>query len=187
MRCGHLISKYKCRVMSSFRTFAEWRSIKELGLSSRAREITLDEARANPDFSYPLELHGLWLLMPGDIPHVHAAKASVFSTKILPSMFIVDVKNEGRDFSWRLLGTDHARRFGSEVTGRRMAAVAKFDNSAKISLVFARKCYATREPIFFKIEYLDQQHIKKATCTVALPLVDDNGEVKRLFGCSVWN
>jgi hypothetical protein len=173
--------------MSSFRTFVEWQSIKELGLSSRAREITLDEAQTNPDFQYPLELHGLWLLMPGDIPHYDEVKPSVLGARLLPSMFIVDVKDAGRDFSWRLLGTDHARRFGSEVTGRRMSAVAKFDASTKTSLAFAHQCYTSQAPVFFKTEYLDKQHVKKTTCTVALPLVDDSGKVKRLFGCSVWS
>lgn len=172
--------------MSSFRTFAEWRTIKELGLSSRAIEVSYDDARKNPGFADALELHGLWLLMPDDIPHFREIKPSRFGSNILPSMFIMDVADGGRDFRWRLFGTDHAQRFGAEVTGRRMSAVAKFDTSACTSLAFARKCHDEQAPVFFITEYFDDVKVKKTTCTVALPLKGDDGTIERLFGCSVW-
>lgn len=182
---GANISKNVC-VMNSFKSFAEWQSIKEMSLTSRAKELSQDEAAINPDFEYPMELFNLWLSMPGEVPHFNEITASIFSARILPSVFIMDVVEHGSDFRWRLFGTDHAKRFGSEVTGKRMSAVAKFDRSAGSSLSFGRKCYDERAPVFFKTEYFDGQIVKKATCAVALPLAGENGGVERLFGCSAW-
>jgi len=172
--------------MSSFRTFAEWQSIKELGLSSRAQELSYEEALADPNFEYPMELHALWSAMPGDIPHFEEVKPSIFGTHLLPSVFIMNVVEQGSDFRWRLFGTDHTQRFGSDITGRRMSTIAKLDTSAGSSLAFGRKCYDTRTPVFFKTEYFDDQRVKKTTCTVALPLRGENGVIERLFGCSIW-
>lgn len=172
--------------MSSFRTFAEWQTIKELNLSSRAFEVAYEDALEDPSFAYPLELHGLWLLMPGEIPHFDEVKPAKFGTQILPSMFIMDVLDGGEDFRWRLFGTDHAKRFGGEVTGRRMSAVAKFETSAASSLEFARECYRSRKPVFFKTEYFDELHTVRRTYTVALPLLGKDDRIERLFGCSVW-
>jgi len=173
--------------MSSFKTFNEWRSIKDLGLSSRAAEITYKEALKDPNFEYPLALHSLWHLMPGKVPHFDEIKPSIFGPQILPSMFIMDVEDGGKDFRWRLFGTDHAQRFGVEVTGKRMSSVAKVETSAETSLVFARKCYMEKAPVFFRTEYYDDQRVKKATHAVAMPLMGDSGKIERLFGCSVWS
>lgn len=172
--------------MSSFRNFSAWKSIKEMGLSSRAEEVPLTDALTDPNFEYPVSLHRLWLSMPGDIPHFDEVNPSLLNTQLLPSVFIMDVLEQGSDFRWRLFGTDHARRFGGEVTGKRMSTIAKIDSSAGSSLAFGRKCYDERTPVFFKTEYLKNQHVKETTCAVALPLVGKNDSIERLFGCSVW-
>jgi hypothetical protein len=176
--------------MTSFRTFGDWRTIKELGLSSRAKEVSYEEARQNPHFEYALELHGLWLLMPinapGDIPHYAHVRPNQIGSRILPSMFVMDAESGGKDFRWRLFGTDHAQRFGGEVTGRRMTTIARFEPSAASSLEFARKAFASKSPVFFTTEYFDETGTVKSTCTVALPLSGDGGNIERIFGCSVW-
>lgn len=176
--------------MTSFRTFGEWRTIQELGLASRVKQVSLEEAIADPNFDYPLELHGLWLLMPitasGEIPHFKHVRPHTIGSKLLPSMFIMDVENCGQEFRWRLFGTEHAQRFGGEVTGRRLSTVARFEPSAAASLPLARQCCETGKPIFFHTEYFDETGIVKETASIVMPLWGDNRQVERLFGCSVW-
>jgi len=176
--------------MTSFRTFGEWKTIRELGLSSKAREISQEEAFSDADFDYPVELFHLWQQMPktqgGKAPHFREMKPSNISKLILPSMFVMDVVDAGADFRWRLFGTDHAQRFGGEVTGRRMSTIGRFEPSAATSLEFAQLCFVSERPVFFQTDYIDNDITIKQTATVSLPLVGNSGAIERLFGCSVW-
>lgn len=176
--------------MTSFKTFGEWRTIQELGLASCVRQISFEEASTDPNFDYPLELHSLWQLMPiaasGAVPHFKHVRPHSIGSKLLPSMFIMDVESKGQDFRWRLFGTDHAQRFGGEVTGRRLSTIARFEPSAAASLPLAQQCYETQQPVFFHTEYFDDTGIVKETASVVMPLWGDDQKVERLFGCSVW-
>ncbi len=172
--------------MTSFRTFADWQSIRDMGLTTKVIEFSDNEAQAEPYLSCAYDLYNQWQAMAGDIPHYKEVKPSLFPRHLLSSMFIVDVEDAGQDFRWRLFGTDHTRRFGNDMTGKRVSTIAEIDESAAASLKFGKKCYSERHPVFFKIEYLENQSIKETTGTVILPLTGDDGKIQRLFGCSVW-
>lgn len=175
-----------CAVMTSFKSVGDWQSIRELQLTSIAKRVSLSDAEKQPGFEQPLQLLRMWQNFPGALPHASEVRPKLIHNKTLPSMFVLDVIDNGADFRWRLYGTDHSKYFGKDVTGLLMSEAGPLESSTQQHLVFMGECYASRQPILFLTEYSDKLSVRKTTYNIALPLAGDDGEVSRIFGCSVW-
>ncbi|PCI59764.1 MAG: hypothetical protein COB37_10725 [Kordiimonadales bacterium] len=173
--------------LHSFKTYSELETAPETRLYSRSYEVPYQNALAVASFGIALELHEVWQHMPGSVPHLDAFKPNTFSPAILPTMFVMNVEDSGRDFRWRLLGTTHCTCFGKGITSELLSETATRDTNARSSLSFAQACYTEQTPIFFCIEHRDETHVRNTTYTVFMPLADDDRAITRLFGCSITN
>jgi len=168
------------------------------------QQLSMEQVRANPSFSRPVQLYDKWCALPGTIPHHNTITPSLIGAEILSEMYILDVLtrpdnyepgNNGLDndddmpwdFRWRLFGTTHSERYGKEATGVLLSDAATHDKSAAGSFEVAQHVMKTHEAAFFLTKFCENGAIHKTTSTVVMPLADDNGAVCRLFGCSAWS
>ncbi|TNE61818.1 MAG: hypothetical protein EP335_14075 [Alphaproteobacteria bacterium] len=173
--------------MGDFNTFSEWQTIRGQKLDSRAEAVLTVVARKLPLFRLPVKLYDMWMALPGELPSASHVTPTWLGAELLPYMYILDIVDGGQDFRWRLFGTAHAARYGSEATGMLMSEAARRDKSAAGSLHFARQTCAEKRPTFFLTEFLQGEFAVKSNATVVLPLAGPDGDMSRLFGCSVWS
>ena len=120
------------------------------------------------------------------IPLASIFNPTMVDQAILPTMFVLDVIEDGTDFRWRLFGTSHAIQYGTDATGMRVSDAARRDSAAKDSLSMGQLCYAERRPVFYLTNYTKAAVIKKSTGTVLLPMADNDSIINRILGCSTW-
>ncbi|MCJ9427648.1 hypothetical protein [Kordiimonas marina] len=172
--------------MTGFTTFSDGQTVRGLNLRSQAEEVSLQAARQLEPFTLPVRLHDMWTALPGTPPNATSVTPSWLGRELLPLMYIVEVLDGGADFRWRLFGTEHTLRYGAEATGMRLSDAAKRDTSARDSLTFARRVYATGVPCFYVTDFFGELGLIKRSYTVILPLRGPDGTVSRLFGCASW-
>lgn len=172
--------------MNSFISNDEWQNIRKQKLNSKTRRVSFEEASEVSGFQKPLQIHALWSRLDGDIPQINQLKPTLIPSDILPSMIVLDVLDNGMDFSWRLFGTQHTYYFGVDATGMRMSEAAKHDTTAHQHLPIIKECYGSAQPLLFHTEYTANEQVHKTTYNVALPLADKDGNISRIFGCSMW-
>lgn len=182
--------------MSSFSMINELTSVRELKLKEVANLVTLKEAVRSPSFSDPVALYNIWSQLPGDVPHFTHVKASNFSTKLLPNMYILDVmpkddpenRTNDIDLRFRLFGTANRDHYGKEATGARLSesAAEGKDEGVANGFEIARLAYHSRQAKFMSCVFYKGNKVVRTANFVVLPLSDDNDNVIRLFGCSTW-
>ncbi len=182
--------------MSNFSMISELQSVREQRLREVARELALEQAAAIPTFEKPIELFRMWQGMDGDIPHFSNVKATAFGADMLPNMYILDVvpataeenQTGDVDFRFRLFGTANRLNYGAEATGNRLSesAAAGADDGVASGFSLAQQSYHRRMPVFLICEYFSQGQMVRTASFVTLPLVDDDGQIVRLFGCATW-
>jgi len=182
--------------MSSFSMINELTSVREQKLKEVANLVTLEEAERSPSFTDPITLYNIWSQLPGDVPHFSNVKASNFSTKLLPSMYILDVvqiddpenKSGDIDLRFRLFGTANRDHYGKEATGARLSksAAEGKDEGVANGFEIARLAYHSRQAKFLNCVFYKGNEAVRIASFVVLPLSDDNGNINRLFGCSTW-
>lgn len=175
---------------------SELQSVREQGLREIARPVTYEEAQVTASFTEPLKLFKIWSGLPGNIPHYSHIKPALFSTSLLPSMYILDVlpsdkpENETGDvdFRFRLFGTANRENYGKEATGNRLSQSARegADHGVASGFGLTQRAYHEQTPQFLICEYYKDDSIIKTASFVVLPLSDDQGNITRMFGCSVW-
>lgn len=164
--------------------------VLENELSSKAEEYSLAKALQTPIFEDACQLHHLWTSLAKnsstDIPLTSNFKPTLVPAKILPSMFMLSVLDDGMDFRWRLFGTTHVQHYGSDPTGKCVSEAAQKDSAAQGSLLMGQLSYAERRPVFYVTDYIQGSATKKSTGTVLLPMMDGSGTINRIAGCSTW-
>jgi len=172
--------------LTDFTTFSDGQTVRGLTLNSRAEEVSLQAARHLAPFTLPVKLYDMWAALPGTPPKATLVTPSWLGPELLPLMYIVEVLEGGADFRWRLFGTEHTVRYGTEATGMLMSEAAKRDTSARDSLAFARRVHATGMPCFYATDFFGELGLVKRSYTVILPLMGPDGTISRLFGCATW-
>ncbi|WP_193181968.1 PAS domain-containing protein [Nisaea sediminum] len=106
---------------------------------------------------------------------------------VLPHIVLLDVIGEGDDFRWRLFGGAHTDEYGINLTGMHLNELKKHNPATgEVELIF-RHATETREPTWYRIDYVNDRGCRRACCGVILPLFDANGTmVTHLLGCSEW-
>lgn len=175
---------------------SELQSVREQDLREIAHPVTYEEAMTTASFTEPLKLFEIWHELPGDIPHYNHVKPTLFRPGLLPSMYILDVlpadddENETGDvdFRFRLFGTANRENYGKEATGNRLSQSAQEGAEQGVASGFGltQNAYHNRAPQFLICEYYKNQKVVKTASFVVLPLSDDQGNITRMFGCSIW-
>lgn len=174
--------------MSSFEGTEQ--KVNQSEFSVRQTLLSLEEATAISTFEDCVELYNKWRALPGDVPYHREITPAFLGARILPEMYIIDVVKgpleDELDFRWRLFGTAHGERYGTEATGILMSEAAKRDKSAAGSFRIAKQVYRSLKPAFFLTEFIENGILRRTTCTVVMPLSNKAGDITRLFGCSKW-
>ena len=162
--------------------------------ATKYRTLSLEEARATPSFAKPVTLFDKWQALPGTIPHHKNITPAFVGAQISSEIYILDVLPQKIndvdscwDFRWRLFGTAHSDRYGKDATGILLSEAAIGDESAAGSYNIAKQVMKTHEAVFFLTKFIQNEVVHKTTSTVVMPLLDDGGNVSRLFGCSAWS
>ena len=96
----------------------------------------------------------------------------------LGNLMILSVLDGGRDFFYRLYGTNLVQLFGHELTGRRVSAL-RLSECNRVRSRF-QTVIAARKPRHFRFEHASGE-TSLAVCELALPLTEDGERVSHLL------
>jgi hypothetical protein len=122
---------------------------------------------------------------PGHLPQRGDFDPLVERPRMAPSMFLVDVLDEGAVFRFRLVGTRITRFVGTDLTG----IYTHYDPYAMTTSATARSfelAVRHRKPIFVRADCWWSGDAHGRTETIVAPLVDERGVVTMLFGFNVF-
>lgn len=119
--------------------------------------------------------HAYWRDLRGDRPwpmRRDLDPARIVS--LLPFLFMVDVLEDGRDFRYRLLGTDIVGNTVTDNTGKRLSEL-QFQGSQATLTVLYRDAYLSEEPRLQRIAFTTKAGIRSWYECVVLPLGTPDG------------
>lgn len=99
-------------------------------------------------------------------------------------VMLVDVIDGGRDFRYRLYGSDLAFVSGFDMTGRHLSSHGASANVVEFSLAVYRAAVIRKEPVFTSRKPVGARHTTEWQ-RVVMPLVDETGAVTRFLACTV--
>ena len=112
-----------------------------------------------------------WAPAKGDIDRLEMASW-------LGNLMILSVVDGGRDFFYRLYGTNLVQLFGRELTGRKVSSLGLVERHRILGRF--RAVIDARKPRHFRFEHhLDEAVL--AVCELTLPLTDDGERVSHLL------
>jgi len=129
--------------------------------------------------------HGLWhcARSEGGLPVAGSLPAEAL-VSILPYVYLVDVleTDDGRDYRYRLVGTDIVSHTEADNTGRRLSEVAAQGSQATLIRLYALAT-DTAAPAVQRIPYRSKVGSRLWYETIVMPLVvEPGGAVVRLLG-----
>ena len=143
-------------------------------------------AQAKPTTSALLDFLSYWQeKRPGALPRRGDFDPLMERPRMAPSMFLVDVLEEGAVFRFRLVGSRISRYLGTDLTG----LYTHYDPYALTTSPTARSFeLATRlaRPVFVRADCWWSGDAAGRTETIVAPLVDEAGQVCMLFGFNVF-
>lgn len=166
--------------MSSFTSQAAPRRI------DTASPVTLLDAPENTD---AIALHDYWQSRRGErpIPDRADIRPSDF-TRMLPSVAIIEVIDGGRDFRFRLFGSELATWMGCDRTDQRFTQMQPAPGSdlspeqvRKRWIDVASGALAAARPLFLKAPVLSASTVLTMHAVV-MPLTAGGTEIEQLFG-----
>ena len=105
------------------------------------------------------------------------------------SMFLFDVIDQGRDFRFRLIGTQLVERFGRDSTGKTFAEAYEGANpeTARWLLGVYQRVVAEAVPIWSQapLDQVGRDFVVSAA--IHLPLSEDGRTVSMIFGASAFS
>jgi hypothetical protein len=122
---------------------------------------------------------------PGALPQRSDFDPIMERPRMAPSMFLVDVLDDGAVFRFRLVGTRITRFIGSDLTG----IYTHYDPYALTTSPTARSfelAVRHRKPVFVRADCWWSGDAHGRTETIVAPLVDADGRVSMLFGYNVF-
>lgn len=98
----------------------------------------------------------------------------------LPFLALLNVRNEGRDFSYRLVGTGVVENVGHEFTGERIKDYIEMHEVPEMLAAYVDAAQ-NRRPTLYEgsLKRLDREHVRYER--LALPLADENGSVIQIL------
>ncbi len=100
---------------------------------------------------------------------------------LLPVVFLVDVKGEPVDFRFRLVGSEFARKYGTDMTGRTLGEVNRHAHSGAILKDYA-VCAEEGVPLASRNSFINDQGIYWRYERILMPLGDEAGRVQMILG-----
>lgn len=122
---------------------------------------------------------------PGELPRRSDFDPIMERPRMAPSMFLVDVLDDGSVFRFRLMGTRISRFLGTDLTG----IYTHYDPYNLTTSPTARSfelAVRHRKPVFVRADCWWSDDASGRTETIVAPLIDADGKVDMLFGFNVF-
>lgn len=100
---------------------------------------------------------------------------------LLPHLQLIDVRDGGTRFRYRLVGTSLVTAFGREYTGRYVDEIFTGARLANAVRVYATACNR-RRPVFLRNRYSTTRDVMMVANRLYMPLSDDGRSVNVIFG-----
>jgi|GEM_PF-405096 len=100
---------------------------------------------------------------------------------LLPIVFLVDVEGDPADFRFRLVGSEFARKFGADMTGRTLRDVNRHAHSEAILRdygICAKECISLAS----RNSFINDQGVYWKYERILMPLGDGTGRVDMILG-----
>jgi hypothetical protein len=104
---------------------------------------------------------------------------------VLPNITLLDVLAGGRDFRYRLAGTNVERNFGSSVRGIVLSDIVKAFPSFRPIIEVKQHCVATASPYACDEAIFTHFGTLKRVYCFAMPLSDDGAVVSHIFAIGI--
>gem|GEM_PF-422740 len=126
---------------------------------------------------------GYWRALPGSGMPDRGSIDPTEMRALLPYTFLVDVLEGGRDFRYRLIGTNIVAHTPSDNTGRALSELREQGTQKQLAALYAAVA-ATRAPRCQRIAYRTRLGLRSWYETAVCPLGDGtaDGGVERLIG-----
>jgi hypothetical protein len=134
-----------------------------------------------------LELHAYWLSIcrNGEIP-LRKDFSPATIRKLLPSVFLIEVTGEPREFRFRLVGTAFAQAAGREITGLLTSGVFPPDFNLEV-LEHWGSVVEKRKPLWGAGQMWVKERDFLKWHGVVLPLQAETAEVTQLLGAGIFD
>ena len=100
---------------------------------------------------------------------------------MLPFVFLVDVLGQGKDFRYRLVGTDIVRNTKRDFTGYRLSEIRDIGSQGKLIDMYERTVRG-KAPVLERFPYVTRGGVEKFYDVVVVPLARNGKHVDMLFG-----
>jgi len=100
---------------------------------------------------------------------------------LLPVVFLVDVEGDPADFRFRLVGSEFARKYGADITGRTLREVNQHAYYDAICRDYST-CAAERIPLVSRNSFINDQGVFWKYERILLPLGAESGRVDMILG-----
>jgi hypothetical protein len=105
--------------------------------------------------------------------------------ELLPNIMLLDVLEGGRDFRYRLAGTEVEHNFGTSIKGLLLGDIVQAFPSIMPILEVKRRCVATASPYACDAAVFTHFGTKKQVYCFAMPLADDGRTVSQIFAIGI--
>lgn len=106
--------------------------------------------------------------------------------KLLPHLQLVEVRDGGQRFRYRLAGTALVAAFGQEYTGKYLDALFTGERLAAARHVYGTVC-RERRPVFLRNSYGTNRDMRMLANRLYLPLSDDGHTVNVILGALTFD
>jgi hypothetical protein len=161
--------------------------------SAAVTRVPLAEARAVPYFQTADRAYKVWWShAPGHMPARRQLDPVLFGPQLLPRLTLIDVREHGADYSWRLCGQQAAELIGRPLTGRRLSEVEAGLGDTALFRLALDEVVKSREPLFYVLRHRTQGGCRKRSYGVLLPLTDaardvgGSASVAHILGACDW-
>jgi hypothetical protein len=133
---------------------------------------------------FPPALH-YWQAIKGDrLPSRHDIDP-IDIPDLLANIMLLDVLESGKDFRYRLAGTEIERNFGAPIKGLTLGGLVQSFPSIKPILDVKIRCVETISAYACDAAMFTHFGTKKQVYCIAMPLSDDGSKVTQIFSIGI--
>lgn len=145
------------------------KSPKKQSINSMATEIDA------PTLAITSGLHDYWLKARADksMPRLRDMRPMQLN-ELMPFVYIINVLDDGADFSIRFMGSAITQSIGADYTGVKLSDFPSHPSSWRAEIY--RDVYARKEPIITAVDLGDFERDFTKTESILLPLANDAGD-----------